>query len=138
MERCRKITPDGAVTLAAMWRRSKEWDPEDVLARQLAMNQQTWTALQAHGVTEETELRLDFTYKATGLDKADELGGFLRVETDYEVRTDDTSVSGTTQATAVSPGVLDQWVTWMVLAGHEHGRCEFDGWGTAVPKKSSP
>ena len=115
-----------------MWRRQKEWDPQNVLARQLAMNRQTWATLQAHGVTEETELHLDFTYKATDRDKADELAGFLRAETDYNVAADDTSVSGSTQATSVSPEILDQWVTWMVAAGYEHGRCEFDGWGTAV------
>jgi len=116
-----------------MWRRKKEWDLQDVLARQLAMNRQTWATLQEHGVTEETELRLDFTYEAAGRDKADELAGFLRAETDYDVTADNTTVSGNTQATAVSPEILDEWVTWMVLAGHEHGRCEFDGWGTAAP-----
>jgi hypothetical protein len=31
---------------------------QEVLAKQLAMNQQTWAALQQRGVTEDTELRL--------------------------------------------------------------------------------
>jgi hypothetical protein len=31
---------------------------QEVLAKQLAMNRQTWTALQQRGVTEDTELRL--------------------------------------------------------------------------------
>ena len=116
-----------------MWRHKKEWDLQQVLTRQLAMNRQTWATLQAHGVTEETELQLDFMYKAADRDKADELAGFLRAETDYSVTADDTSVSGNTQAASVSAEILDQWVKWMVVAGHEHGRCEFDGWGTAVP-----
>jgi hypothetical protein len=116
-----------------MRRRKKEWQPEDILARQLAMNRQTWVALQAHGVTEDTELRLDFSYVAPAHEQAEELARFLHQETDYEVRADGDSVSGSTQATTVSPEVLDQWVEWMVYAGAEHGRCEFDGWGTAVP-----
>ena len=40
-----------------MWKRNKEWSPEEVLSRQLAMNERTWAELQAHGVTEETQLR---------------------------------------------------------------------------------
>ena len=116
-----------------MLRRKKEWDPEDVLRRQLAMNRQTWAALQSQGVTQETELRLDFMYKAAYSEKANALAGFLRAATDYDVRADDASVSGTTQATAVGPEILDEWVMWMVLIGYEHGRCQFDGWGAAVP-----
>ena len=42
-------------------------------------------------------------------------------------------VTGTTQPTAVDLETLNEWVTWMVLAGHENGNCKFDGWGAAVP-----
>lgn len=108
--------------------------PADVIARQCAMNRQTWQALQSRGVTGETELRLDFAYVAPGLTEAGELAQFIRAETDYDVQADTDSVSGTTQPTKVTPDVLDEWVTWMVLAGDEHGRCKFDGWGTAVPQ----
>jgi hypothetical protein len=118
-----------------VWRRRKEtWDPADVIAQQRAMNRQTWEALQTHGVTEETELRLDFAYLAPGPTEAEDLAAFIRAETDYDVRADKTSVEGNTQPTFVSPDVLDEWVTWMVLAGHEHGCCKFDGWGTALPQ----
>ena len=34
---------------------------DDILAKQLAMSRQTWAALQQHGVTEESRLRLDFS-----------------------------------------------------------------------------
>jgi hypothetical protein len=47
-----------------VWRRRNEWTPKDVIARQLAMNAQTWEALQELGVTEQTELALDFFYEA--------------------------------------------------------------------------
>lgn len=117
---------------------SPEW-AHDVLRRQLAMNPQTWAALQEHGVDESTMLRLDFFYVAPGQAEAEALGGFLREETDYDVDVHSIkkgmlskkqwSVTGTTQPTAVSLDILDQWVDWMVSAGAENGGCEFDGWG---------
>jgi len=116
-----------------MWKRNKEWSPEEVLSRQLAMNERTWAELQAHGVTEETQLRLDFFYEAPDEESAEALARFLVDETDYEVRHDDSSVSGATLDTTISQEILDQWVRWMVLAGHENGHCKFDGWGAAVP-----
>ena len=116
-----------------MWRRKKERTPADIVAHQRAMNRDTWAALQENGVTDGMQLRLDFFYVAPRRGASDELAGFLRAETDYDVRADDTSVSGSTKPTTVSPRMLDDWVEWMVLAGHEHGRCEFDGWGAAIP-----
>jgi hypothetical protein len=115
-------------------RKQKEpWQPEGVLARQLAMTPQTWAALQENGVTEQTQLQLDFFYLAESRDQGEELARFLRSETDYDVRVEDDSVTGTTQPTTVSAAILEQWVEWMVYAGAEHGGCEFDGWGAAVP-----
>ena len=38
---------------------------------------------------------------------------------------------GTTQKTKITLEILNQWVTWMVAAGVDHG-CLFDGWGTSV------
>ena len=112
---------------------------EDLLAQQLTMNRQTWTALQGHGVTEETELRLDFCYRAPNRKAAEALNNFLFQETDYDIRIEsDGSVlrqewrlEGSTQVTKISPEILDQWVTWMVTAGKELA-CDFDGWGTSV------
>jgi hypothetical protein len=116
-----------------MWRRRKQWSPEDVVARQLAMNPKTWAAVQDHGLTEETEIRLDFAYDAPDADAAEQLAAFLRDETDCDVRADVRAVTGSTQSTTVSASILDEWVRWMVLAGYENGRCRFDGWGAAVP-----
>ena len=97
------------------------------------MNSQTWEVLQGHGVTEQTELRLDFAYETPDKNAAEELAAFLREETDYDVRVEDGEVRGSTQPTNISVSILDEWVRWMVLAGYEKGRCKFDGWGTAVP-----
>jgi hypothetical protein len=112
---------------------------EDILAKQLAMNRPTWAALLKHGVTENRQLRLDFSYNARSHEAADKLCALLRAQTDYEVKVESDSsflrrkwrVEGKTQNTAVSSAILEQWVTWMVSAGKEHS-CEFDGWGTSV------
>ena len=120
-------------TAVDMWRRKSEWQPQEVVAQQKVMNRQTWEVLQTRGVDETRMLRLDFAYDAESREQAEDLAAFLRRETDYDVRIDGRGVVGSTQPTTISPGILDEWVTWMVLAGHENGRCKFDGWGTALP-----
>ena len=109
-----------------------------VLGKQLAMNEATWRTLASHGVSPATELRLDFVYAAPNRASAEALKGVLNDETDYDVRVESSgilsktwAVVGSTQPTAVSPAILDQWVDWMVTAGL-HQNCEFDGWGTQV------
>ncbi|MCE5302555.1 MAG: ribonuclease E inhibitor RraB [Planctomycetaceae bacterium] len=112
---------------------------DKILAKQLAMNRHTWAALVKHGVTEQSELRLDFSYNAPNRDAADSLRALIQEQTDYEVQVESGGgflhhkwrVEGTTQTTVVSPDILDQWVTWMVAAGRER-QCDFDGWGSLV------
>ena len=112
---------------------------DNILAHQLAMNRETWAALQAHGITEESPVCLDFTYRAPSRQAAQALEALLRKETDYTaaVESDGSlfrktwTVVGSTQQTTISPEILDQWVLWMVTAGKEAG-CDFDGWGTSV------
>jgi regulator of ribonuclease activity B len=110
---------------------------EKILARQLAMNGETWATLQEHGVREDTELRLDFSYNAPSHQAAEDLQALLREQTDYDLHVLSSGsllsrkwrLEGTTQSTRISHAILDQWVRWMVLAGAE-ASCEFDGWGT--------
>ena len=112
------------------------------LAHQLELNRVTWKTLQGHGVTEETELRLDFFYFAPGQHEAEALAGATRARTDYDVEAGSFkqgllgrktwTVNGTTQTAPVSLATLDEWVTRMVEWGNAHS-CEFDGWGTHVP-----
>ncbi len=116
----------------------------ELLSLQLNMNKQTLAALREHGVDENTLLRLDFSYEAPTERAGEELAAFLRDETDYEVETISMkrgllkkrawTVQGSTQQTAIDDQTLDEWVTWMVVAGSEHGDCEFDGWGAQVPE----
>lgn len=108
-----------------------------MLERQLAMNVRTWNALRQHGVTEQTDLRLDFSYDAPTRAAADKLTRLLRDETDYDVfepRASDSGfvVSGATQETKVSLDILNQWVDWMHAAGRQSDGCAFDGRGAQV------
>jgi hypothetical protein len=106
------------------------------------MNRVTWAELQKNGVTEDTELRLDFVYVAPGQHQAETLAQAIRSRTDYDVEAESSkrgllgqtvwTVTGTTQPTAVSLAALDDWVTRMVEWGDAH-TCEFDGWGAAAP-----
>jgi hypothetical protein len=105
------------------------------------MTPQTWAALQAHGVTEETELRLDFQFVAPREHAADELIAYLRLETDYDIELDWTEddgeerrwlVVGATHPAALSQTIIEDWVRWMVSAGAHYGQCRFDGWGASA------
>jgi hypothetical protein len=110
-----------------------------ILAEQLAMNEGTWRALQQHGVTEKSQLRLDFAYQAPGQKQANALRDAIAQSTDYEVAVvsegsflaKSWSVLGKTQQMTVSLEVLNHWVERMVSAGRPSG-CVFDGWGAEV------
>ena len=110
-----------------------------LLAKHLVMNEETWARLRARGVSETTDLRLDFSYSAADRPSAESLKNVLAEQTDYDLEIQSAGtfakrwrVSGSTQPTAISNAILDQWVDWMVTAGL-HQNCEFDGWGTQVP-----
>jgi hypothetical protein len=113
-----------------------EWY-QRILDMQLRENPGIWARFQEHGL-DEMELRLGFIYLAPGEDAAQQLAGFLREETDYEVEVrsqrarrlakPDWFVVGATQPTPVSLDLLNEWVEWMVAAGAVEGPCAFDGW----------
>lgn len=108
------------------------------VSTQLTFNQATWNRLQELGVTTSTELELDFFYVAPSETEARALEQVLIRETDYKLTVEAGDgmswiVSGTTQPNAVSLEILNKWVTWMITAGL-HENCDFDGWGTSVPK----
>ncbi len=102
---------------------------------QIEMTPKTWERLQANGVTEETELVLDFMYYSPNKDDAQSLKDFLR---DYETTIEKKEngdlwiIKGKTSPTKVSLDILLQWVDYMVAAGWDHD-CYFDGWGAEVP-----
>jgi hypothetical protein len=81
-------------------------------------------ALQSHGVTEDTERRLDFFFAASGREAADELARFLADETDYDVHATDDSVSGTTQPTTISPEIARRADRVLVTPSQAGGSAE--------------
>ena len=106
------------------------------LSKQREMNRATWARLQELGVTTATELTLDFFYLAPTEAKARALEQVLLQETDYRVKVspgdgDSWHLEGSTQPTAITLEILDQWVDWMITAGI-HQDCDFDGWGAEV------
>jgi hypothetical protein len=117
-----------------------EWHAR-TLAEQREMTAETWIALEDRGIHEQ-HLRLEFFFDAPDGSAAESLATFLAKETDYELSTtpDEAEakagpgwlVGGRTRPTRVSAEFLDQWVSWMVTAGAEHGECVFAGWGASV------
>ena len=115
---------------------------EDHLAQQLKTTAQTWAAMQQHGATEQSVLRLDFFYDATSPEPLQRLKTWFDEQTDYEseVVTNRTgltrkrhySLAGTTQLIAVSEEALLKWVEQMVTTGAEHGPAVFDGFSAVV------
>jgi len=119
-----------------------EWY-EQLLELQLRTNRDIWAGLQEHGLAEDAELRLGFIYLAPGRPEAQSLVAFLREETDYDLelrsRRDDGPddeeswfVIGTTQPTALTLDLLDDWTEWMIAAGAAEGPCAFDGWAAQL------
>jgi hypothetical protein len=120
-----------------------EWY-EQLLELQLHRNRDIWATLQEHGADADRELRLGFLYVAPGEPEAQALVAFLGEETDYDLRAQSRPgggapdaeaewvVIGTTQPTAVTLELLDDWVEWMITAGAAAGPCAFDGWAAQV------
>lgn len=118
-----------------------EW-VQETLSTQLRLNRQTWEALREHGVDEDSVLTLEFFYAAPSEESGRELKGFLADESGYQTEVVSHKdgifskrrwmVVGSTRQPQLSLELLDEWVTWMVLAGAEHGECDFDGWGAQV------
>lgn len=109
---------------------------EDNIEHQLRMLETTWEAFKENGVTEDTELVLEFVYLAPNKESATSLNGALD-NYDSSVRSEGLLkkkwfVDGNSHPTTVSKDTLVQWLDFMVSLGWEHG-CEFDGFGASMP-----
>ncbi len=106
-----------------------------VFDHQLSMTKETWSRLVAHGATDGVALSLDFFFKAPSIQRARALQEFLEQETDYKVGIsedkDEWTVHGSTESTALTLAILEQWVDWMVATGFRFDAI-FDGWGAEV------
>lgn len=110
----------------------RDFSPADFVEQQLEATRATWALLRKHGVSDGSELQLDFFYATATNARAAELGHFLEQETDYKLRVvadrDQWILRGHTQPTPVSLAMVEQWVEWMIAAGLRF-ECAFDGWG---------
>lgn len=108
----------------------------EFLGWQLRAARETWARLRERGVSEGSELELDFFYAAPTSARASELMRFLEQETDYEVQVaterDEWILRGHTQRAPMSLAVIEQWIGWMVGVGLRF-ECVFDGWGAETP-----
>ena len=108
----------------------------DNIEHQLRMLDVTWEAFKENGVTEETELVLEFVYKAPNKCSANSLN-FALENYASSVRSEGVLkkkwfVDGQSHPTTVSKEKMAQWLEYMVALGWEHG-CEFDGFGASMP-----
>jgi hypothetical protein len=113
-----------------------EWY-ERILELQLRENPEIWARFEDQGIDED-ELRLGFIYLAPSETAANDLAGFLRENTDYDVEVHSQRarklgkpswlVVGGTQPAILTLELLDAWVEWMVAVGAAEGPCAFDGW----------
>lgn len=100
------------------------------------MNELTWNKLIESGLTEQSQIRIDFFYASETKESAHDLERFLTEQTDYETSVDSANgtewiITGKTQATTISFEILNQWVEWMIIAGAQFN-CIFDGWGVEL------
>ena len=109
---------------------------EENYAQQLEMLHVTWEAFKEHGVTEDTELVLEFNYIAPSKEQAkslcDSIEDFETSVSSEGVLKKKWSVEGKTFPLTTTKEELIQWLDFMVSTGWEHN-CEFDGFGASMP-----
>jgi hypothetical protein len=114
-------------------------EADRITKRQLELSGATLDALRRAGLTDEKEVQIDFFFDAPDMASAKALSNHLAANDCLDLRVDRSgsflsrkfTVVGKTYATVVTPQVLAQWLSWMVVHGIIHG-CEFDGWGAEV------
>jgi Regulator of ribonuclease activity B len=113
-----------------------------LLEQQLAMNPQTWSALEERGIDARTLLVIEFSFTAPGRRQARQLVKVLRARTNFSADIVGDGpllkrhwrVVGHTQPATASVEMLNDWVTFMVTLGAKNGACRFDGWGVKLPE----
>ena len=82
---------------------------DEILAKQLQMNEHIWKTLLEHGFSENNETRLDFTYYAKDKELIEALHKYLFENTDYDLNISQPqkanefyALSGSTQPTKIT------------------------------------
>jgi regulator of RNase E activity RraB len=105
------------------------------LASQTGMAPETLAQLRTYGVTEKTELRLEYFFYTNAEQKAERLAAELasrgyQVSHRLAASEDGTHlISGWTQPLPMSDAAVVSWTAAMCNLGYRHD-AEFDGWGT--------
>ena len=104
-------------------------------AKQMAMTPKTVAQLRQYGVTDQTQLRLEYFFYTKMKDKAaglsEKLSG-LGYSSAHDRSASDPKqfvVSGWTTRMAMDEETVLAWTRRMCDLAREH-KCEFDGWGT--------
>jgi hypothetical protein len=104
-------------------------------AKQLAMTPQTVAQLRNYGVTDQTQLKLEYFFYTNTKEKAAALAqklADLGYAGSYDRSASDKKqfvVTGWTTRMSMDAQTVLDWTGRMCDVGHEHD-CEFDGWGT--------
>jgi hypothetical protein len=104
-------------------------------SRQLTMSPQTVAQLRTYGVTEESQLKLEYFFYTNTMEKAAALAQNLAdmgYKGSYNHSASDKRqfvVTGWTSPMQMDEKTVLDWTGRMCDVGHEHD-CEFDGWGT--------
>ncbi len=102
------------------------------LETQLNLLDETWASLISNGVTNETELVLEFSYlcpnKASAIQLNDALGNYESLIISEGFINRSWLVEGYSHPTTVTKDILVQWLDFMVAKGWEF-QCIFDGFG---------
>jgi hypothetical protein len=115
-----------------------------IIERQLEMSGATLDALRRAGLTDHMEVQLEFFFAARNEASGQALVAHLAKNDCLDLKLEKSggflsrrfSVVGKTHGTVVTPQVLAQWISWMVVQGVTHD-CEFDGWGAEAKHTSS-
>ena len=104
------------------------------LESQLNMLNETWDSLISNGVTNETELVLEFSYlcpnKASAIQLNNALENYESLIRSEGVINRSWFVEGYSHPTTVTKDILAQWLDFMVTKGWEF-QCTFDGFGAS-------
>lgn len=108
----------------------------DNVVKQKQMNAKTLEQLSNYGITETSELKLEFFFYTNEQDKANNLAIELK-KLNYQIDHAETSageknewvVSGWSTKVKMELGIITDWTTQMCKLGYDND-CDFDGWGT--------
>jgi len=101
--------------------------------KQMNMTPQTLEQLRTHGVTENTELKLEYFFYTNSQEKAKRLADSLH-KLNYTVKYGESigtlvAITGWTSKMKMSNSNVEEWTKEMCDLGFKYD-CEFDGWGT--------